>query len=268
MSYSVAMVKRAYGEPVPTPYWGSPKVPYSHTVGTAPRGISSADGLNWGLQGALWKKMEALGRKPADGSLYGYYKENPDELSSNSLIPQFRQKNPKRWADITAARSDLQDAGGRGWFNWKNRIKGSMNPSLMVDAILTTRKAEDRISMLNALKRDRSDSARAAVSRLERQAPQLFNKDMRSKFWLPDPGTRTGGGTFDLLNGVSPEGIPGNPLYNRSTMAKLTQGQNKTTLSNAQSAKDWASNDWHWPKSTVNSVNPYPYATNAMGGSN
>ena len=208
--YAEYLTKKSHNT-APVPYLGTQ---YRSPISLAGQG--QGGGMINTAQGSMMAMMAAMMRMPktpkSDGSYYGYIKSNPDSLSSIGIVNAYKKNNPERWRKIQEARADLHDAGG-GWFNFRGRIKGSMDPRLMLDAIMATPRMDDKMKMIETLRRDGSPSSKKALELIRQKTPGLIRPELKEKFLTWERGTSTEAGNIDLLNNIPINEIPGNKYY-------------------------------------------------------
>ncbi len=255
--YATSLIKQAFNPGMAAPYNGNPYTAPTSMYGPAQGGISNTDAL---LMGLLGRGM-GLKKRNNSGSFYDYSKSNPDSMSHAGMAGAYQTHNPERWARIEAAREDLKRSGGRGWINVRHGIQGSMDPKLMLDALLATPRMDDKMSMLAALKRDHSTAAKKAITFINKSAPGLIRPEMKERFWRIEPGKQTIGGNFDLLNNAPMSAVPGNRFYNSTVKAKLQRNwdnvYNKNIVRGGQAIGDGFANMGNKVKSWATSWDPY-----------
>jgi len=158
-------------------------------------------------------------------NLYDYAMKNPDHLGSHGMEDQFKEARPERYAQAQAARKDLERASGHGW-GFRHRMRKSMSPQLMRDAILLEPRMDKKMAMLAALKREPGTAAKAAI-KMVTGAKGLIDPSRKEKFWSTEPGKASVGANIDSIWGAKNENISGSPQYTGTIRGRISGYANK-----------------------------------------
>lgn len=205
--YSQFLVKKAVGlGDIGDMY----NAPYSYTL--AQQQPMQQAQMPVGLQEliAAWM-MRPSDQPKRQNSFYDYIMANPDRVSDAQMWDEFQYSKPEYAKKMMAARDALLDASGKGLFNLQDAYKGYIDPNILRDAFLAEPRMDNKMAMLDALKREDSPEAKKAIQMI--QESNLVDPSQREKWWRPEPGKQSVLGNIKRIRGVDPSRISGTPQY-------------------------------------------------------